>query len=332
MTVFAGVAELVDAMDSKSIVRKDVRVRVSPSAHLMKSKIIGIVGPTASGKSDLAVKLARKFNCEIVSADSRQVYKGLNVGTGKITEKEMQGVCHYLLDVANPKKKLTVTQFKKLGERAIRNIEKKNKLPIICGGTGFYVDTLLRGAEFPEVPPNPALRKKLEKLSTRELFNMLKKLDLRRSSEIDKSNPRRLTRAIEISTKLGKVPTIKNIETRYDILWIGIKPKKEILKKRIHARLLSRLRQGMIEEAKRLRKDGVSFKRMEELGLEYKYLSYFLQNKIDLKEFETSLEKEIYKYAKRQMTWFKRYKDIIWFDSSTGTNKMKIENTVKNFI
>jgi len=172
----------------------------------MKQKVLIILGPTASGKSDLAVQLAKKFKGEVISADSRQVYKGLDIGTGKITKKEMRGVPHHLLDVANPKKYFSVSDYKKLALLSLRYIETKKKLPIICGGTGFYIDALIGKINLPEVPPNKALRKKLEKLSAEKLYKMLLKKDSRRAKEIDPRNKVRVIRALEIVETLGKVP------------------------------------------------------------------------------------------------------------------------------
>jgi tRNA dimethylallyltransferase len=195
-----------------------------------KPKMVVIVGPTSSGKSDLAVALAKKFNGEVISADSRQVYKGLNIGTGKITKKEMRGVKHHLLDVADPRKQFTVSDFLDLTNKTIVQIVKSGKLPIVCGGTGFYIDALLGEKQIPEVPPNPKLRKQLENKTTKELFKMLQKLDPERAKNIDAQNPRRLVRAIEIAKKLGKVPEYREPDFKYDVLKIGIAP----LKKKAH--------------------------------------------------------------------------------------------------
>lgn len=281
----------------------------------MKPKLLIILGPTATGKSNLAVILAKKFNGEVISADSRQVYKGLNLGTGKITKKEMQGVKHYLLDVVLPKKVFTVSEYQKLASKAIEKIIAKGKLPIICGGTGLYIDSVISGASFPEVPPNLKLRKQLEKKTASELFSILQKADVRRAGEIDKNNPRRLIRAIEIVKALGKVPEIKSKESRYDVLKIGLNLTTEKLKKRISIRLFARIRDGMISEAKRLHKQGLSWKRMEDLGLEYRYQAKYLKGEISKEEMIKQLELAIWHYVKRQMTWFKKDKDIKWFES-----------------
>src|SRR3989338_3879353 len=163
-----------------------------------EKKIVIVVGPNASGKSNLAVKLAKKINGEIISVDSRQIYKNLDIGSGKITKKEMGGIPHHCLDVANPKKIFTAYDYKKCAQKAMQKIWVKNKIPIIVGGTGFYIDAAIGRVKLSNVPPNPKLRKKLQKLSTTQLFNLLKKLDPKRAKNIDKNNPVRLIRAIEI--------------------------------------------------------------------------------------------------------------------------------------
>src|SRR5258708_296896 len=172
-------------------------------AGFLTEQVIAIVGPTASGKSTLAVNLAREFNGEVISADSRQVYKGIDIGTGKITKREMRGVLHYLLDVASQESTFTVAQFQKLGMQAIKKILAKGKLPIICGGAGFYIDSLLYDYALPSIPPNAALRKKLEKRSAAKLFRELKKPDPVRAKNIDRFNKRRLVRALEIVYATG---------------------------------------------------------------------------------------------------------------------------------
>lgn len=280
---------------------------------MQKAKIIVILGPTASGKSDLAVQLAKKLNGEVISADSRQVYKGLNIGTGKITKKEMKGVKHHLLDVCSPQKRFTAAEFKKLAEKTILEISAAGKIPIICGGTGFYIDALLGDKQIPEVPPNPKLRKELERKTTKELFEILKKLDPERAGNIDANNPRRLVRAIEICEALGKVPKFESRIRNYESCKIGINIPDEELKKRINKRIDKWFRQGLLKEVANLHKKGLSWKRMSEIGLEYKLVSFFLKSKIqNLKSLKLLMQRETWQYAKRQMTWFKKDKNIIW--------------------
>ncbi len=272
-------------------------------------KIIVILGPTASGKSNLAVELARKFRGEVISADSRQVYKGMDIGTGKITKREMKGVPHHLLDVANPKKVFTVVDFKKKAEKALEDIWSRGKLPIVCGGTGFYIQAITGGIAIPEVKPDWKLRKELEKKTAEQLFEMLKKLDSKRAKTIDAKNPRRLIRAIEIATALGSVPklSLENEPPNDAILFIGVKLPGKELKKKIEKRMKQMLRRGLVKETEKLKKSGLSWKRINELGFEYKYPAMYLLGEIGKEELLEKLVQSNLKYAKTQMTWFKKY-------------------------
>ncbi len=276
-------------------------------------KVLIIVGPTASGKSAMAIKLAKKLNGEVISADSRQVYKGLDIGTGKVTKKEMAGIPHHLIDIKNPKNQFTVSDFKKLAEEKIEEILKRKKLPIVVGGTGFYVDSLTGLRSFPEVPVNTRLRKLLDKKSKEELYKILIKKDVRRAKEIDINNKVRMIRALEIIEVLGKVPKIKPIKHKFKFIHIGLKVQKEELDLKILKRLMNRLNNGMVEEAKRLHKQGLSFKRMEQLGLEYRYQAKYLKKDINKKELVDLLFQEIKQYARRQNQWFKINKNVYWF-------------------
>lgn len=269
-------------------------------------KIIVVCGPTATGKSDKAVSLALEHNGEVISADSRQAYKGLNIGSGKVTKKEMSGVPHYMLDVAAPTRTYSVAQFQKKATAHIKDILKRGKTPIVCGGTGFYIDALIYGSNFPKVKANQQLRDELNKKTVEELFTILKKKDPRRAKEIDGKNKVRLIRALEIIETLGKVPKISK-KAQYTVEWVYLDFLDDILKERIHIRLLKRMKRGMVREAEKLHAQGLSFSRMEQLGLEYKYLALLLQKKIPKKEFLEQLENAIWHYAKRQRTWFKKY-------------------------
>jgi tRNA dimethylallyltransferase len=257
-------------------------------------RVIAIVGPTASGKSALAVMLARRLGGEVVSADSRQVYRGLNIGSGKITRQEMQGIPHHLLDVASPSRQFSAARFKTLAQKALTNIARRGKVAIVCGGTGFYIDALLSGLSLPEVPPNLAYRKQLAAYSAEKLFSMLKQKDPARAKSIDRHNKVRLIRALEIVKSLGKVPRIspKNFKLQthgYQVLWVGLELPETELKKKIHIRLFARI------------------------GLEYRHLGRYLREKVSRDQMLMELEREIQHYAKRQMRWFKRNKEIQWF-------------------
>lgn len=292
-----------------------------------RPKIIVIVGPTASGKSNLALKIAKKFNGEIVSADSRQIYREMNIGTGKITKKEMAGIPHYLIDVASPKKIFTVSQYKKLASKKIIEILKRSKLPIICGGSGFYIKSVVDNIIIPRITPDSKLRTNLNKKSTEELFEKLKKLDPRRAKSIDKYNRHRLIRALEIVIKSGKrVPPLIS-KPKYEAFFIGIKRNKRELKKLIKERLLTRLKEGMVKEVIGLKKAGIRYERLEDFGLEYRYIAYYLQNKLNYENMVKKLQMEIEHYAKRQLTWFRKEKRIKWIK-----NQKESENLIKKFL
>lgn len=302
--------------------------------NIPKQKIIIILGQTATGKSDFTVHIARTINGEIISADSRQVYKGMNLGTGKITKKEMRGVPHYLLDVVSPKKVFSVSDFQKLVIAAIAKIANKKKMPIICGGTGFYIDAVIDGVTLPEVPPNKKLREKLKNKTPTQLFAILLKLDPIRAKSIDKNNPVRLIRAIEIAKSIGSVPLLRQDlkSKQYDVLKIGLTLPDEILKEKINTRLIARIKKGMLREIQRLHNEGVSWKRMEMLGLEYRYGALYLQNKISKSNMIEKLNTEIWHYAKRQKTWFKRDTNTLWIDPREMNEQAKAIKKVREFL
>jgi tRNA dimethylallyltransferase len=278
-------------------------------------KIIVIVGSTASGKSDFAVWLAREVGGEIISADSRQIYRELNIGTGKITKHEMRDVPHHLLDVASPKRTLTAHDFARLGRKTIQDIIQRGKIPIIVGGTGFYIDALVGRVSLPAVPRDKKLRARLNKKTPAQLFALLKRRDPKRASDIknknELNNKHRLIRAIEIAYD-NRTLSYMRVHI-YSVLWIGIKPDIQELKKQIRKRLITRLQKGMIAEARRLHAGGLSYKRMDELGLEYRYLALYLQKKISKEELVKQLSTKIWQYARRQMTYWRRNKNIKWF-------------------
>jgi len=277
-----------------------------------RQKVLVIVGPTSSGKSALAVELARKFNGEVISADSRQVYSGLDIGTGKITRREMKGIRHHLLDVSDPCRTFTAHDFVERAQLAIYDISQRGKLPIIAGGTGFYIDALVGRIAVPNVIPDLKLRARLEKKSAAQLYALLKKRDPRRARTIEPEHKRRLIRALEIVAALGKNPAPATI-ARYDMLWLGIAPPVKELEKKISLRLQTRMKRGMITEVKRLHASGLSYKRMEAFGLEYRSLARFLKNKITHRELLDEIGRGSRHYAKKQLAYWKRNSDIKWF-------------------
>jgi tRNA dimethylallyltransferase len=239
----------------------------------------------------------------------------------------MRGIPHHLLDVASPRKYFTVAEYRKEVLKVIKKIFKKRKIPILCGGTWFYIQAVVDGIIIPKVPPDWKLREKLEKKSKRELYQILKKLDPQRAKTIEKENKRRLIRAIEIAKKLGKVPPFKKEPLPYPVLMIGIKKPFVKLKKKIEKRFFNWLKRGLIKEVKSLRKKRVPFKRIEDFGMHYRVISQYLQGKIEKEEMIKKSIKEIEKYAKRQVRWFKKDKRIKWVK-----NYREAEKLVRNFI
>ena len=290
-----------------------------------KPRIIAIVGATSSGKTAFAVRLAKRLGGEVVSVDSRQVYRGLDLGTGKVTKREMGGVPHHMLDVSSPARAYSADRFARDARKAIAGILARGRVPILCGGTGFYLDMTLGRISSPEVPPNKGLRAKLQTKSPEQLFAILQKRDPKRARTIDRHNPVRLIRAIEIAQALGHVPPMIDLRNQsWEVLTLGLALPPEELATRIKTRLKARLRAGMLAEAKRLHATGLSWKRMEELGLEYRYIARHLQGKISRAEMDDQLLSEILRYAKRQRTWFKRDKKIVWLSPTEISKSIRL--------
>lgn len=298
-------------------------------------KIIVVAGPTATGKSDIGIELAKQFDGEIISADSRQIYKDMEIGTGAVNENQMDGIPHHLIALRSPKNPFTADDFAKKAERLITDIAKRGKLPIIVGGTGFYIDALLYENALPNVPPNKALRNKLEQCSAEKLFTLLQQKDPDRAADIDPHNKRRLIRALEIAELLGAVPRLKTQRpSKYSVLQIGITFPDVELKERIHARVQKRLESGWIAEVQNLREKGVSWNRLAEIGLGYRSIASHIQpygreKQYDVKKLTEEITTTEYQYAKRQKRWFKRSKNIEWFQPKEMES---IKDKVKNFL
>ncbi len=278
-----------------------------------RPKVIAIVGPTSSGKTALSIAIAKKYHGEIISADSRQVYKGMDLGTGKVTPEEMAGIQHHLLDIIEPTEIYTGADFKRDATAALEEILKRGSCPIIAGGTFFYLDLLRNKLSAAPVEPDETLREKLSTLSNATLLEMIFQKDPARATTIDRDNRRRLIRALEIIEAVGTVPPTTTETSPYDWLIIGINIEKETLHKNIVTRLQARLDAGLIKEVSNLYAAGVSYQRLESLGLEYRYIARYLQGIYTKDEMEKLLETKIKQFAKRQLTWLKRDATIEWF-------------------
>lgn len=294
-----------------------------------KPKILAVVGPTSAGKTSLSIALAKKYNGEIISADSRQIYKGLDIATGKITTEEMDGIPHHLLDVADPMEIYTASDFERDAAKAVTDISTRGKLPIIVGGTYFYIQLLRGEIQSAPVPPNQEFRDGLSNLTNDELLTYLKASDPVRANNIDIDNRQRLIRALEIVETLGVVPEPVKKESPYDWLLIGTDVSKEKLHANIHVRLEQRMKDGMIPETENLHAGGLTYERMDALGLEYRYLAKYLQKEINEKELFEFIETKNRQYAKRQMTWLKRDKGIKWY---APDNHRKIFTCIDKFL
>lgn len=285
-----------------------------------KPKVIVICGPTASGKTALSIELAKKVNGEIISSDSMQIYKDMDIGTAKPTEKEMQGIKHYLIDFVEPNQRYSVAEFKKDAENAIEEVLEKDKTPIVVGGTGLYVDSLIYGIEYPDIELDEKYREELEKRADKEglelLYNEAKKIDPQAIEKISKNDKKRILRILEIYKATGKNKTEQEKESRkngikYDYKVFAINMDREILYDRINKRVDIMIENGLIEEVEKLLKKYTEFPTAMQ-GLGYKEVVEYLQGKVTKEEMIENIKRETRRYAKRQITWFKKNKQTIW--------------------
>jgi tRNA dimethylallyltransferase len=280
--------------------------------------LVAVVGTTASGKSDLAIQLARRFDGEVVSADSRQVYRGLDIGTGKVTPAEQAGVPHHLLDVADVRQCFTVADYQALAEAALRQIWARGRLPLLVGGTGLYVRAVVDNLRFPRIAPDHALRRELERRPLPELVAELERLDPVTAGRIDRRNPRRVVRALEVTRSTGMPFSAQRGAGPPPgrVLQLGVTWPTETLRARIRTRLRARLeaRPGLVDEVQALLAAGVPASRLLELGLEYRFVTRYVQGELGFEPMVAALETAIWRYAKRQRTWFGRDARVRWLD------------------
>lgn len=294
-------------------------------------KLLIICGPTATGKTDLGIYLARKFDGEIVSGDSRQVYRGMDIGTGK---EWGDGVKIWGYDLIDPKKEFSVAQYEKFAKETIKDIHNRNKLPILTGGTGFYIKAVVDGISTSQVPRNQKLRDGLKEKTPHELFDILAEFDPVRAENMnrsDKNNPRRLIRAIEVAAEKGKVKGLKEEKLNYEVFFIGLTAPKEFLDERIRERVGKRMDMGILDEVRKLLKGGVKWDDQSMSSLGYREWKDYFGGKKSLEETVKEWEIDEINYVKRQMVWFKKDKRIVWFDVLDSNYGRKMENMVKKW-
>ncbi|TME01424.1 MAG: tRNA (adenosine(37)-N6)-dimethylallyltransferase MiaA [Chloroflexi bacterium] len=297
-------------------------------------QLIVVPGPTASGKSALGIALAQRFHGEIVSADSRQVYRGLDIGTAKVTAEERALVPHHLLDVADVQEIYTVSQFQQQAIAAINDIAARGLQPFLVGGSPHYIQAVVDNLDIPAVPPQPALRAELEARPLAELLAQLEELDTRSAAIIDRNNRRRVIRALEVCLTSGKPFSEQRrvAAPLYRSLLLGIQWPREELYRRIDRRVDERIQLGMVQEVRTLLDNGVSHERLEALGLEYRFISRWLRGEFPSEEaMAERLKFAIHDFTRRQLTWFRKDTRIMWIDGGNGAFE-RAEEWVREFL
>ncbi len=304
----------------------------------MSNKIIVIVGPTAVGKTYVSVELARKLNTEVISADSMQIYKGMDVGTAKITENEKRGVIHHMIDIVNPDENYSVSEFKNDAEKIIDNLLLKNKIPVIAGGSGLYVNSLIYDLDFSNAKSNEKLREYYtyyyKEYGEDALYDKLIKIDPISAQRIHKNNIKRVIRALEVYDITGKKFSELNTDVRkeskkYDCVLIGLSMERKVLYERINQRVDEMLSNGLVEEVKSLIDNGYDKNLVSMRGIGYKEIIDYLEGSMDLEEAANILKRNTRRFAKRQYTWFLKDKNVKWFSMD---NLDEAGNTVKNIL
>ncbi len=289
---------------------------------MAKPKIIGVVGPTASGKTDYAIRLAKERGGEVVSCDSMQIYRHMDIGTAKPTSEEMQEIPHHMIDIAKPEENFSVARFVKLARECIDDILERGKIPVLCGGTGLYFDSIINNLEFSEMETDEEYRQSLNALAEEKgcefVHRMLREVDPRSADAIHPNNLKRVIRALEIYKVSGKPKSVLDREQRGEPLYegeiFGLSRPRDVLYDRINRRVDIMMEQGLLEEVKTLLGMGISPKATSMQAIGYKELVWYLDGTLPLKEAVDKIKQESRRYAKRQITWFKRNPDIIWLE------------------
>ncbi|MFX3624706.1 MAG: tRNA (adenosine(37)-N6)-dimethylallyltransferase MiaA [Ectobacillus sp.] len=299
--------------------------------EVKNEKVAVIIGPTAVGKTKLSIELAKRLNGEIISGDSMQVYRGMDIGTAKVTKEEMEGIPHYMIDLKDPDEPFSVAEFQKTVRTRIQEIAKRGKLPIIVGGTGLYIQAVLFDYQFSEAPGDDEYRRTLEELAKREgnevVFARLQEIDPESARRIHPNNVRRVIRALEVFHVTGRRMSALLDEQEnkllYDVALVGLTMEREKLYERINMRVDMMMEQGLLEEVKRLYESGIrNCQSIQAIG--YKELYDYLEGKISLAEAIDTLKLNSRRYAKRQLTWFRNKMDVAWFDVTDGPKTAEI--------
>ena len=289
---------------------------------MKKQKVIVICGPTASGKTALAIELAKKIEGEIISADSMQIYQEMNIGSAKPTKEEMQGIPHYLIDFVKPNQRYSVAEYKKEAKHKIKEILERKKIPIIVGGTGLYINSLIYEIDYPDVSIDQKYRTELENIVQKEglekLYQKACKIDPKAMEKISPKDKKRILRVLEIYHETGKTKTEQELESRkrepeYDYHVFGITMDRNILYERIEKRVDQMIQQGLIEEVENMLKKYSEFPTAMQ-GLGYKEVKEYLEKQISKEDMIEKIKRETRRYAKRQLTWFRKNTQTIWLD------------------
>lgn len=304
----------------------------------MKSKVIIIAGPTGSGKSSLAIQLAKKVNGEIISCDSMQIYRNMDIGTAKVTEKEKSGVVHHMIDIISPKENFSVQDFQKQCKKLIREIHDRGNLPILAGGTGLYINSILYDYDFSQVKPHPEFRKKLEaayEIDPIQLLEKLNKIDKNLYSSLNIKDKKKIIRALEVYEFSGKTISVDSkINQDYEFFLFVLNDKREKLYEKINQRVDLMLNNGLINEVDSLLSNGLNENHQSMKAIGYREVILYLQNKIDYQTMVDTLKQNTRKYAKRQLTWFRKNKNAIWLDKSESSQEeilIKILEEINEF-
>lgn len=306
-----------------------------------KKPLLIILGPTAVGKTKVSIEIAKKLSGEIISADSMQIYKYMDIGTAKIKKIEMENIPHYMIDIVYPDEKFTVANYKTTATKYIEDIHNRGKLPIIVGGTGFYINSLIYKLDFIKVPPNFNLRKEYENLVNKYgneyLFTKLKEVDPKSAKRVHQNDTKRVIRALEVFHETGKPMShyykgFRRPNNKYNLIIIGLNRERKELYSRVNKRVDLMIEEGLIDEVKMLLEMGYNKDLNSMKGIGYKEIIKYLEGELSLEEAIELLKRNTRRYAKRQLTWFRRNKKIRWININEATDAISVRNDILTYV